>query len=228
MVNWEKNWRASGIVAALLFIVAYIFYGMQPKVGDATDELVSYYDGDSTRILIATVITGFGILNLMWFAAAIASVLRDAGKGGWGTAASSAGAAVAAVYFVLISLRAGLAYSIAGSGNSAVTSGLHDLTWVLTSLFWFPTAMLIMAGSFGLHRAGLISNRAFGAGVTAMVLVLLATTTWAGDGFWAVDGAYARFVPTTVMLVWFAVVSGFLVRRLSKESAPGAAPVPAA
>jgi hypothetical protein len=201
---------------------------MQPKVGAATDELVSYYDGDSTRILIATVITGFGILNLTWFAAAIASVLRDAGKGGWGTAASSAGAAVAAVYFVLISLRAGLAYSIAGSGNSDVTSGLHDLTWVLTSLFWFPTAMLIMAGSFGLHRAGLISNRAFGAGVTAMVLVLLATTTWAGDGFWAVDGAYARFVPTTVMLVWFAVVSGFLVRRLSRESVPGAAPAPAA
>lgn len=228
MVDWERNWRGAGIGAALLFIVAYIVYGMQPKVGAATDKLVSYYDGDSTRILIATVITGFGILNLTWFAAALASVLRDAGKGGWGTAASAAGAAVAAVYFVLITLRAGLAYSIAGSGNSDVTSGLHDLTWVLTSLFWFPTAMLIMAGSFGLHRAGLISNRSFGAGVTAMVLVLLATTTWAGDGFWAVDGAYARFVPTTVMLVWIVVVSGFLVRRLSKESSPSAAPVPAA
>jgi hypothetical protein len=30
------------------------------------------------------------------------------------------------------------------------------------------------------------------------------------------------------MLVWFAVVSGFLVRRLSRESAPAASPVPAA
>jgi hypothetical protein len=201
---------------------------MQPKVGAATDELVSYYDGDSTRILIATVIVGFGILNLTWFAAALASVLRDAGKGGWGNAAIAASAAVAAVYFVLITLRAGLAYSIAGLGSSEVTSGLHDLTWVLTSIFWFPTAMLIMAGSFGLWRAGIFSNTAFGAGVTAMVLVLLATTTWASDGFWAVDGAYARFVPTTVMLVWIVVVSGFLVRLLSKESAPSAAPVPAA
>ena len=182
--------------------------------------LVSYYDGDSTRILIATVIVGFGILNLDWFAAAIASVLRDAGKGGWGTAASAAGAAAAAVYFVLITLRAGLAYSIAGSGSADVTAGLNDLAWALTALFWFPTAMLIMAGSFGLHRAGLISNRAFGAGVAAMVLVLLATTTWAADGFWAVDGAYARIVPTTVMIVWFVVVSGFLVRRYSRASAP--------
>jgi hypothetical protein len=88
--------------------------------------------------------------------------------------------------------------------------------------------MLIMAGSFGLWRAGIFSNAAFGAGVTAMVLVLLATTTWASDGFWAVDGAYARFVPTTVMLVWIAAVSGFLVRRLSRESAPSVAPIPAA
>ena len=61
-----------------------------------------------------------------------------------------------------------------------------------------------------------------------MVLVLLATTTWAGDGFWAVDGAYARFVPTIVMLGWFAVVSGFLVRQLSAEGVPERAPVPAA
>jgi hypothetical protein len=228
MTDWEKIWRSSGIGAALFFVVAYIFYGMQPKVGASTAELVSYYDGGSTRILIATVITGFGILNLAWFSAALASVLRDAGKGGWGTAVTAASAALAAVYFVLATLRAGLAYSIAGSGASEVTAGLHDLTWVLTSLFWFPVAMLIMAGSFGLHRAGLFSNRAFGAGVTAMVLVLLATTTWASDGFWAVDGAYARFVPTLVMLGWIAVVSAFLVRQLSKESAPRAVPVPVA
>jgi hypothetical protein len=61
-----------------------------------------------------------------------------------------------------------------------------------------------------------------------MVLLLLGTTTWAGDGFWAVDGGYALFIPTLVMLVWLAVVSGFLVRRYSPASAPDRAPVPAA
>ena len=228
MVDWDKNWRGAGIAAALLFIVSYVFYGSQPKVGASAEKLVSFYDGDSTRILIATVIFGFAVLNLMWFAAALASVLRDAGKGGWATAATAAGAAIGGVYFILIALRAGLAYSIAGSGNVEVTSALSDLTWVVMTLAWFPIAMLIMSGSFGLHRAGLISTRAFGAGVTAMVLVLLATTTWASDGFWAVDGAYSRIVPTLVMLGWLVVVSGFLVRLLSRESAPSGAPVPAA
>jgi hypothetical protein len=89
--------------------------------------------------------------------------------------------------------------------------------------------MLIMAGSFGLWRAAIFSNAALGAGVAAMVLVLLGTTTWASNGFWAVDGAYARFIPTIVMLLWIAVVSGFLrMRSPSPADMPERAAVPAA
>jgi hypothetical protein len=86
MVDWEKNWRGSGIGAVLFFVVAWIIYGSQPKVGASADKLVSFYDGDRTRILIAAVILGFAVLNLLWFAAALSTDLRDAGKGGWATA----------------------------------------------------------------------------------------------------------------------------------------------
>lgn len=226
MVDWERNWRGNGVVAAVLFLISYIIYGSQPKVGASAEKLVSFYDGDSARILISGVIFGFAVLCLMWFGAALASVLRDAGKGGWGNAAIIASAAIGAVLFARIMLRGALAYSIAGSGNNDVTSALNDLLWVVIAIGWFPIAMLIMAGSFGLWRAGIISKRGFTAGVTAMVLVLLGTTTWTADGFWALDGAYSRFVPALVMLAWIAVVSGFLM-RLSPESAPARA-VPAA
>jgi hypothetical protein len=228
MVDWERNWRGNGVIAAVLFVVSFIIYGSQPKLGASADKLVSFYDGDSTRVLISTVIFGFATLCLMWFAAALASVLRDAGKGGWGNAAIAAGAAIGAVYFVRITVRAALAYSIAGTGDNQVTSALNDFSWAVIVIGWFPVAMLIMAGSFGLWRAEIFSNAAFGAGVTAMVLVLLGTTTWAGDGFWAADGGYARFVPTIVMLLWIAVVSGFLMRQYSRVSARSEAPVPAA
>jgi hypothetical protein len=83
MVDWERNWRASGIGFVLFFIVAYIIYGSQPKVGASADKLVSFYDGDRTRILIAAVILGLAVLNLLWFAAALSTELRDAGMGGW-------------------------------------------------------------------------------------------------------------------------------------------------
>jgi hypothetical protein len=206
-------WRSAGIQFVAFFIIAYVIYGNQPKIGASADKLVSFYDGDRTRILIATVIFGLAVLNLTWFAAAITAALRDAGLGGWGAAATAASAALAGVFFVLATVNAALAYSIAGSGNDTLTSGLNDLSWVCTVIASFPVAMLIMAGSFGLWRAGIISNALFSAGVAAVVLVLLRGTTWASDGFWAPDGAYARFIGPIVALAWITVFSALLVMR---------------
>jgi hypothetical protein len=70
-----------------------------------------------------------------------------------------------------------------------------------------------MAGSFGLWRAGIISNALFSAGVAAVVLVLLGGTTWASDGFWAPDGAYSRFISPIIALAWVAGISALLVAR---------------
>jgi MFS family permease len=213
MVDWERNWRGSGIFFVVFLIISWVIYGSQPKVGASADELVSFYDGDRTRILIAATLLAFNVLNLLWFAAALSSVLRDAGMGGWGRAATASSAALGAVLFVIYTLNLALAYSIAGSGNDQMTSGLNDLSWILAIVASFPAAMLVMSGSFGLWRAGIISSAAFLAGVTAMVLILLRATTWAGDGFWAPDGAYSRYISTAIALAWIAVVSGFLFMR---------------
>jgi hypothetical protein len=59
------------------------------------------------------------------------------------------------------------------------------------------------------------------------VLVLLGGTTWAGDGFWAPDGAYSRFVSTILALAWVAVVSGFLMRSAAIVSTSDRTAVPA-
>src|SRR5262245_56262992 len=192
--DWQRVWRGAGIQFVLFFVVAILIRGMQPKIGASNESLVAFYDGDRVRILISTIVFGFAFLNLMWFGAAIASALRDAGKAGWGSAMTAASTAFAGVGFVVLTITATLAYSVTGSGTFAVASALNDLTWILLVLGAFPAAMVIMSGSFGMWRAGLISNRGFALGVTAMVLVLLQTTTWASDGFWAPDGAYSAFV----------------------------------
>ena len=211
-VSWERLWGASGIAFVVMFIIAYLIYGDQPKVGASTDELVSFYDGDRLRILIATVVFGGAVVFLLWFGAAIASTLRDGGQGGWGAAATASSAALAAVFFVLISLSAALTYSVTGSGNDSITSGLNDLARVLPVMASFPAAMLIMAGTLGLWRAGVISETFGSAGLIAVLLVLLGGTTWASDGIWAPDGAYSRFSPM-VTLVWVTAVSGLLYLR---------------
>jgi hypothetical protein len=163
MTNWERNWRGSGIGFVLFFIVAYVIYGSQPKVGASAETLVSFYDGDRTRILIAAVILGVGVLNLLWFAAALSNELRAAGQGTWAAAATAASGALGVIFFLLITVSAALAYSIAGAGNNQLTSGLNDLSWVLVVIASFPAAMLVMAGSFGLREAGAISRASFSA-----------------------------------------------------------------
>ena len=223
---WDRLWRSAGIQFLIFFIIAYFVYGDQPKVGSSPDTLVSFYDGNRMRILIATFIFGMAVLNLLWFAAAIRSALRDAGQDGWGAAVTASSAALGGMLFVLMTVGATLAYKIAGSGNPTLTSGLNELAWVCIVMTSFPRAMLIMAGSFGLWRAGMISNALFAAGVAAVVLVLLGGTTWATDGIWAADGAYSQFISPIIGIAWIVVISGVLLKSSSAARTPDKAAVP--
>ena len=157
--------------------------------------------------------SSFAVLSLMWFAAALRTTLAEADQDGWGAAATASSAAVGALFLLLITVVAALAYSIAGSGNPTFTSGLNDLAWAGVVLTSFPRAMLIMSGAFGLWRAQLISNALFAAGVAAVVLVLLGGTTWLRNGFWSPYGAYSRFVSPIIGVVWVVVVSRVLLTR---------------
>jgi hypothetical protein len=210
---WERLWRSAGVQSVGLFVVAYFVYGNQPHVGASTEALVAFYQGDRTRILIATVLGGFAVLNLMWFAAALKSTLADAAQDGWGTAATASSAALAGLLMLLITVSAGLAYSIAGSADPTLVRGLNDLAWAGVVLSSFPRAMLTMSAAFGLWRAGQISNGLFAVGVGAVVLLLLGGTTWMSDGFWAPDGVYSRLVSPLIWLLWLLVVSRVLLAR---------------
>ena len=209
---WERLWRTAGVQSVGLFVIAYFVYGIQPNVGASAEALVAFYQGDRLRILIATVLSGFAVLNLMWFAAALRTTLADAGQDGWGAAATASSAALGGLLLLLFTVGAVLAYSIAGSGNPALL-GLNDFEWAGIVLSSFPRAMLAMSAAFGLWRAGLISNGLFAVGVAVVVLVLLGGTTWLSGGFWAPDGVYSRFVSPLICVLWVMVVSRILLSR---------------
>jgi hypothetical protein len=210
---WERLWRTSGIQFVGLFIVACVIYGTQPHVGAPADALTAFYHGERTRILIAVFFFGLNLLNLLWFTMAVRTILADAGVDGWGAAATVASAALGALFLLSLTVVGALAYSIAGSGNDALTSGLNDVAWALVVLSSFPRAMLIMSWTFGLWRAGQISNALFTTGVIALVLVLLGGSTWTSGGIWAPDGVYSRLVSPLIGLTWIVVVSGVVLSR---------------
>jgi len=222
---WARVWRSAGIQAVAFFVIGYIIYGSQPGVGASPEKLHAFYSGDRTRILIASVFFGFGVLNLMWFGAALSSALRDAGMGGWAGAAIAAAGAFGGIVLVNVTVVTGLAYSIADTGSLQLVSGLNDLSWALQVLTSFPAAMVLMAGTFGLWRAQIISNRTYWTIFPGWVLVVLGATTWASSGFWAADGAYLQFITPIIFGVLITFFSGLLTTRVSEV--PESAAVPA-
>lgn len=210
---WERLWRSAGLQSAGLFVVAFFLYGRQPQVGASADALSIFYVGERVRILIAAILFGMATLNLLWFGAAIRAAHMEKSKDGWGSALTASSASVGAIFLLFVTVIAGLAYSIAGSVGGAFVSALNDLSWAIVALSSFPRAMLIMSGSFGLWRAGLISNSVFALCVAALVLVLLGGTTWMSAGVWAPDGLYSTLISPAICLVWVASVSLFLLRR---------------
>jgi hypothetical protein len=210
---WERLWRTSGLQFVGLFLIAWLIYGSQPHIGASAEALTAFYQGERTRILIAVFCFGLNLLNVLWFATAVRTTLADAGRDGWGAAGTAASAAFGALYLALLAVDAILAYSVAGSGTNALTSGLNDFTWALLVLTSFPRAMLIMSWTFGLWRAGQISNGLFTAGIAALVLTLLGGTTWMSGGLWAPDGAYSRLVSPLIGLAWVVVVSRVVLTR---------------
>jgi hypothetical protein len=226
MTDWQRNWRGGGVLFLVLLIVAGIFYGSQPKLGASPAELVSFFHGDRTRILIATCIFCFAFLELVWVGAALSSALRDEGMGGWAGAAIASSAALAALLFLRMAIRAGLAFSIVGPGTLVIAPGLSDFAYVLTVIMAFPTAMFVMSGAFGLWRAEIISKTFFAVGVGAVIVTLLGGTTWARDGFWAPDGFYS-VASQFVAYIWIAVISGVLyMRSPAVANSPERAAVP--
>ena len=209
---WERLWRTGGIQFVAISIISAVIYGNQPQIGASPEELTAFYDGHRVRILIAVAFSGLNLLNLLWFVAALRTALADAGRDGWGTAATVASAVFGGLSLLLFAVVAALAHSIA-AGNPALTSGLNGFAWALLVLTAFPRAMLIMSGVFGLWRAGLISNAFFSAGVVAVVLGVLGGTTWMRGGVWAPDGVYSRFVMPVLLLVWVIAVGRVLNTR---------------
>ena len=122
-MNWERWARAAGAGFVVLTVAAFIVGGDAPKVGDSTDDLISYYDGHRGKVLVSGLLFAFGLALLLWFAAAIANMLRESGEGRVAATVIAGATAFVTLQFVLTGMGASLAYSIAGGGRSRHRQG---------------------------------------------------------------------------------------------------------
>jgi hypothetical protein len=209
---FERLWRSAGIQGVAFLVVGAIVAGFGPGIDASAESVAAFYTANMTRLLIATPILGLGVLNLVWFMQSIRVALAAAGLDGWGAAATAASAMMGATLFIVLAVQAVLAYTIAGSGDTALAAGLNGLLlagFVLSSL---PRAMFVMAPSFGFWRAGYISNTQFALAVGLVILGVLGATTWIAGTIWAPDAAFSRVILPALELVWVVAIGRVLNR----------------
>ena len=216
-LNWERWVRAAGAGFVVLAVAAFIVGGEAPTVGDSTDDLISYYDGDRGKVLVSSLLFAFASVFFLWFAAAIANLLRESGEGRVAATVIAGATAFVTLQLALTGMAASLAYSIAGGGDPGVAKALFDLQWVLDIFAALPAAVFVLSSSVGFMRTRAVPSWLCWAGVGLAALFLLRTTNWARDGFWSPTGEYT-FILIPAAMLWILVTSITLVRAAPSSS----------
>lgn len=209
--QWDRWARAAGIPFAALLIVGFIIFGDGPKVDASGSEVASFYSDHAGRVLTAEPIIAVGFLFFLWFAGAIAHVLRESGQGRVAATVLALAGAEVGVAYVVQAMSSSLALNIADAGDEGVNQAMNTLSWSIDALGAFLVGGFIGAATVGLTRAAIVPRWFTWFGIAAAVLVALRGTTWASDGFWSPSGGYL-FVLLIAGFGWAIVTSILLFR----------------
>lgn len=218
-MQWDRWARGSAIPFAVLLIVGFTVFGDGPKVDASGSEVPAFYSDNGGRVLTAEPIIAVGFLFLLWFAGAIANILRQSGQGRLAATVLSLAVAAVGVAYVVQAVSASLALNIADAGDDGVNQALNSLSWSIDALGAFLVGGFIGAATVGLPRAAIVPRWFMWIGVAAAVLVALRGTTWASDGFWSPSGGYL-YVLLIAGLGWAVLTSVLLFRAMPRVERP--------
>ena len=225
---WDRVAPGFGVVFAVLFLLGFLLIGDSPKLDDSAEEIVAYYDDERSKLLTVVVLFGLAIVAFLWFLGSVVHTLRvGADESRLAATALGAGAVTTALFGGIVLINAGLAFQIAEDGDAGVVAALYDLAWVTSTLISYPVAALVGSTGIGALRGRLVPAWFGWASAVAAVAILVSGTTFAGDGFWAPDGAYNAYVAPVIFVAWVVVLSVLLLRRaLATAEVHSSAPKP--
>lgn len=243
---WEEMGAAAGLLATLLFVIAFVvFLGTDPG-GDpslpnvAKAELApAYLAQNLTEVRVVVLLSVLGVALFLWFLASLWTVLRDAEDGAsrGATAALAGGVAGSGLVLAGLAMVAATGLSTSPAQADAVpalytaAALLNSLGIGVLSIFFFAVAKVILhTGALG-RWLGML---AFVAGLLAVCGFM--TPFFGANVLNAATGALGRWAGTVAFVVWLGLASGAMTlaqrhrqRDASSEASPRpAGPAPAA
>ena len=210
MGTWEKRAPLTGVIAFVLFVLAFAIGGETPDFDASPDEALSFYVDNEGSQFAAAILLFYGSLFLTFFAASLRVRLR---RPGGDTDALPMLSFVGGVVLALgILFFAGFTFTLADGGDKLDPVTAQALN-ALNGDFFFPvafgTALFMLGAGIAILRGASLPRWL---GWAAVVIAVVACTPGGFFGFLASG-------------IWMVIVGIMLATRA--EPAPAGAAPPA-
>ena len=213
--TWARRAPWTGIVAVVLFVLAFIIGGETPDFDASPKEILDTYGDDQTAQVITSILLLYGSVLLIFFAATLRSALRAA------ESLSTLVLAGGAVMALGITIFGGLNFTLTDVANSDHLDGIDPGTLQalnsLNSDFFFPlvlgTSVFLLSSGLAILSTPVLARWL---GFVALALGILALTP---IGFFAFLASGLWILVVAVMLL-----QGGRADRATVGTAPAAAP----
>jgi hypothetical protein len=206
---------ATGVIAAILFLVGFSIPGMPPGPDDALQKIVGYLTDKRSAILTADVVIAVATGLYIWFLGALRSYLR-AGEGGEGrlSAASFLGGGVgAAMILAGTAIQSALVLHTATLSSEAVVRVGFDGYNALFTIGGIGFAIAVAAASCSAARSGALPASIYWTGSVIAVLQLATLAAlFEKSGFFAA-GEGLTLIAFVTLSAWYIAVALMIIRR---------------
>jgi Domain of unknown function (DUF4386) len=207
--RWDRFAPLTGVVFVVLTAVGFAVSGKRLSVHATGAKVLAYYNAHHSSEMGSAALTSFGIIFLVFFAAALRTHLRPLTAGGALAALGFAGAVLLAVGEAGF---AGFTWSLADAHKSLAPAAAQALNVLKDDFFWpFAIGLAIFGIGYGL---AIVRSRALPIwlGWIAVAIGILGVTP-------------IGFIAFLVLMGWTLVVSVLVFRRGAASTAAPQIPV---
>ncbi len=209
---------STGLVAFVLIVVGFLTSGANPSWTDSGSSIAHEYASHRNSGLASVIIVGVGLMALLWFAATVGSLFRDADEDRIASVVLAGTAVFVSIFAITGVVQLTLFYGSAG-GDPTLTRALFQMQSLAASLAFLPLALAVAATSVGaFFSKALPAWYAILAGIAAVLIVIVVGCV-AQSGFFAPNGGYV-FIGLLAFGIWLIVTSIVLMRSASLTRVP--------
>jgi hypothetical protein len=217
----DRAGAAVGILAVVVFVVAFLITGSPPKPADSDKAVQAFLIDKRGALLTQAWLICLAAMLFLWYITAVRSVLRDA-EGETGQMSNLFfGAAVLGIALVLLAgvFQIALVHKVSGSVTPETARFGYDLGSSAIAMNSMAFALATAVFAFVVLQTAVLPRWTVAlALLTAVTSIIQTLTIGSRTGFFSLEGTYG-IIPFLLAMVWTVGTSVAMLRELNPQRA---------